>query len=1046
MSSMAGRRVRNATNMLLRDTPAAVALRNRRAVGAIRRSGLFDREWYVEQLAGEVPPSDLVEHYVNTGGASGISPSPAFHADWYVATHRHAQSSRYPPFAEYLLTGIRRGEAPHPAFDAKYYLREQPAARSHPAGVLGHYYEIGAASGASPHPQFDARAYERTHPGLGEPPFIHFARAAGRLWRDTQGHRHVSRMVDRFDSVASERWKRDVRAAWRKAGSPAPLVSVITPTKDRAPEVVAAARSVLAQTYPHFQLVIVDDGSRDGTAEALADICTDTRVEFVRRESAGGVAVARNAGLARARGRYVAYLDSDNTWARDFLELMVAFVTTTGVRAAYCVSELRGELNHQFRAMPYDYAALRERNYIDCIVLLHERSLLDEVGGFDESLHRMVDWDLLIRIGEVTDLRLAPFIGTTYDLWEVRDDRITNSEAWGYRYVIKAKYLLDWDSADTERERGLVSVVVAARGPRRDLDRCLTRLIERTEPEGLEILIVDPGSTAARFFELQMLAESHPQVRVVRLSEELPFELATNLGVARARGEKVVVLSSDILVEPGWLPPLLTALDNGAAAAAPLLLKPSGAVASSGVAFARHGLPHDLLRGHPGEAPEAQRPGDRSGIQSGCLAVRAEDLAKVRGLDVFYVNATTSPDLSMRLAAATGRPLRYEPDSVVIQLDRPGGKPPADTDVDNGRHFLRRWQAAIEPDARARWAGLGFSVVGYSAALDMGAREGLAAFRPLVVHDRPMRPLRWAIKMAAPDVVDRRGWGDHYFALGLKRALGRRGHDAVIDCAGAWYRESGHLDDVVLVLRGKARYVPNPDHVTLMWLISHPDTVSAAEVVACDHVLVASLSFAKELSRELGRPVEPLLQCTDPQLFAPGEPDAHRRHPVLFVGNSRGVERPVVRDAIAAGLELAVYGQGWDRFLDPDVIRGTYIPNTELAATYRAAGVVLNDHWEDMGRRGFLSNRLFDLAACGARVVSDEVAGLHDVFGDVVATYRSPDELADVVRQQLKNGGQNEANRNALAARIRSDHSFDARAQRLIEIAEEARRSRDVPA
>ena len=1039
------RHARSAVLRLVRDTRAAAAMRNRRSIAVIRRSETFDQDWYLEQLGGDVPTGDLVEHYVRYGALAGLSPSPAFDPDWYVAKHRHAQVSGYPPFAEYLLTGAQRGEAPHPAFDTAHYLRQQPSGRSHPYGVLGHYRETGAAAGASPHPMFDSAAHEISHPTGGEPPFLDFARKAGRLLRNTRGYRDVPRMVDYFDFDASERWKQGVRAAWQRAGSPTPTVTVVMPTRDRATEVVVAARSVLAQSYPHFQLVIVDDGSRDGTTDALVDVCADPRVELVFRENPGGVAAARNAALARARGTYIAYLDSDNTWSPDFLELMIAFVTTTGLRAAYCVSELRGEEGHKFRATPYDYDVLRERNYIDCIVVLHERSLLDEVGVFDESLRRMVDWDLLIRIGSVIDLGFAPFVGTTYDLWEARDDRITHSEPWGYRYVIKAKYLLDWEKARVGREPGLVSVIVVARGPRRHLDRCLTRLLEHTERERAEIVIVDPCSPATRFYELQMLAASHSHVRVVRLSDELPFELATNLGLVQASGENVVVLSSDILVQSGWLAPLVAALDS-ASAVGPLLLRPSGEVASAGVAFARHGVPHDLLRGHAGESPEAQRPGERSGLEVACLAARAVDLVRVRGLDVFYVNGTTLADLSMRLSAATGRPLRYEPSSVVIQLDRPRDKPFADTDLDNRRYFLQRWEGVVEQDADRRWSELGFSVVGYSAVRDVGLEEGLATYRPLVVHDRPTRPLRWAIKMAAPDVVDRRGWGDHYFALGLKEALARRGHEVVIDCAGAWYRDSGHLDDIVLVLRGKERYVANPAHVTLLWLISHPDAVTATEIAASDRVLVASMLFAEELTRRHGKPVEPLLQCTDPNLFGPGEPDPDRTHPVLFVGNSRGVLRAMVRDALAAGLDLAVYGKGWDRFLGTGVVRGTYIPNAELAATYRAAGVVLNDHWEDMGRLGFLSNRLFDLAACGARIVSDEVPGLRDVFGDVVATYRSPGELADAVRWQVKNDDEREAKRRAFAERVRLEHTFDARVERLIQIAEEVRRSQDVHA
>lgn len=1041
---MVARRASGVVRRMVRRTAAANALRDRRAVEAIRRSGLFDRAWYLWQIGDSRLEGDVVDHYVRKGARNGLSPSPMFDADWYVATHKHARASSYPPFAEYLLTGAARGEAPHPAFDRAHYLRLFPSARSHPGGLLGHYIDVGAAAGASPHPNFDPEAYRRANPHITEPPFLHFARAAGGLLRSTRGYRHVPRMVEQFDVAASEHWKSEVRSAWQRAGSPSPLVTVIMPTKDRAAEVVMAAQSVLAQSYRHFQLVIVDDGSRDDTADALTTIRADSRVEFVRRDAPGGVAVARNAGLDRARGTYVAYLDSDNTWTPEFLELMVAFVTTTGLRAAYCVSELRGEENHQFRAIPYDYAVLKERNYIDCIVVLHERSLFDEVGGFDESLRRMVDWDLLIRIGAVTDLRLAPFIGTRYDLWEDRDDRITNSEPWGYRYVIKAKHLVDWTETSRDRVSGLVSVVVVARGPRRNLDRCLTRLVERTDLERAEIVIVDPGSYSTRFYELQMLAACHSNVRVVRLAEELPFELATNIGAIQSRGEKIVVLSADVLVEPGWLAPLVSALEDGAAAAAPLMLRPSGAVASAGVAFAKNGASHDLFRDHAGESAEARRPGVRSGLESGCLAVHAADFIRVQGLDVFLVNATTSADLSMRLAAATGRPLRYEPASVAIQLDRPSDKPVGQTDLDNHRHFVQRWMRLAKPDAERRWAELGFSVIGYGPTHSPAPEPGPAPYRPLVVHDGQQRPLRWAIKIAAPDVVDRRGWGDHYFALGLREALVRRGHHVVIDCAGAWYRDSGRLDDVVVVLRGKTPYLPNPGQVTMLWLISHPESITETEVTGTDHVFVASSMFADELRRGYDRPVEVMLQCTDPSRFGPGPPDERRTHRVLFVGNSRGVNRPVVRDAVAAGLDLAVYGQGWDRFLDPGVIRGSYIPNAELAATYRAAGVVLNDHWEDMSRHGFLSNRLFDLAACGARVVSDEVPGLREVFGDVIATYREPQELAEAVTRQLASDAQAERERQALADRVREVHSFDARAQRFVEIAEQSARLREV--
>src|SRR5687768_6081156 len=118
------------------------------------------------------------------------------------------------------------------------------------------------------------------------------------------------------------------------------LVSVIIPTYDRADFVVEAVRSALAQTYPHKQIIVVDDGSRDATARRVAEV---GGVEYYYQENRGQGA-ARNLGLRHARGEYVASLDSDDLWDEDFLAHSVecleafrvdlAFSNWTNVRGA----------------------------------------------------------------------------------------------------------------------------------------------------------------------------------------------------------------------------------------------------------------------------------------------------------------------------------------------------------------------------------------------------------------------------------------------------------------------------------------------------------------------------------------------------------------------------------------------------------------------------------------------------------------------------------------------------------------------------------------
>jgi len=139
---------------------------------------------------------------------------------------------------------------------------------------------------------------------------------------------------------------------------------------------------------------------------------------------------------------------------------------------------------------------------------------------------------------------------------------------------------------------------------------------------------------------------------------------------------------------------------------------------------------------------------------------------------------------------------------------------------------------------------------------------------------------------------------------------------------------------------------------------------------------------------------------------------------------------------------VSVYGVGWHDFLPADRISGEFLANDELPAAYASAGAVLNDHWPDMAAEGFLSNRLFDAAACASRIVTDEATGLTDVFGDGPRTYRDVDDLRRLLGADLDAEFPGRDERLRLASRIAEHHSFDARAAVLIDRARELRSRR----
>jgi len=214
----------------------------------------------------------------------------------------------------------------------------------------------------------------------------------------------------------------------------------------------------------------------------------------------------------------------------------------------------------------------------------------------------------------------------------------------------------------------------------------------------------------------------------------------------------------------------------------------------------------------------------------------------------------------------------------------------------------------------------------------------------------------------------------------------------------------------------------------VLWIISHPETVDDAELDAADLVLVASHRFADAARSRTRTPVEVMLQATDPARFHPMPSDPEHRHDVVVVAKSRDQYRSAVADAIASGLRPAIFGSGWEPFVDPDLIVADYVDNAELPVVYASAGVLLNDHWDTMRDWGFVSNRIFDALACGTPVISDDVAEVDTLFEGAVPTFGDAAGLRRLVDEIL--GDPDAARARARRGRdiVLAHHTFDLRA------------------
>jgi GT2 family glycosyltransferase/spore maturation protein CgeB len=276
-------------------------------------------------------------------------------------------------------------------------------------------------------------------------------------------------------------------------------------------------------------------------------------------------------------------------------------------------------------------------------------------------------------------------------------------------------------------------------------------------------------------------------------------------------------------------------------------------------------------------------------------------------------------------------------------------------------------------------------------------------------------------------------WGDYHFGRALQRAFQHRGYPARLRLKPDWDGSAAGRADVAIHLFGLSERRTRPGQLSVLWVISHPELVTVDMVDNHDLVFVASDLFTTSLAERSGREVIPLHQATDTDRFRPVE--GGTSHELLFVANSRGVHRRIVDELTSTDRDLAVYGKGWTpELLDPRHLRGEYIPNDELAGYYTAATVVLNDHWPDMAEHGFLSNRLYDAAACGAFVVSDRVPGIDEQFDGGVVSFNDGDELRELIDRYLADpAARAERGRRAMAA-VRARHTFGHRVDEMLRV------------
>lgn len=847
----------------------------------------------------------------------------------------------------------------------------------------------------------------------------------------TQTYKSRRRVATKWDKNAENEWRGRVNSiALPHSDGVEPLVSIIMPAWNRADVIAQAIRSVQRQTMDLWELIVIDDGSIDATRDVVGLLAAvDPRISLISVER-GGVSAARNHGIKRATGQWVSFLDTDNVWPEDYLELSIKGALESDAQAVYAGLELHNGGKVSYRAYQGALDELMIVNHIDLNVLTVERTLALEAGGFDEGLKRWVDHDFAIRIAKLSAPRLLPFIGCKY--WDDREaeTRITNSESESWQWVVLGKNLVDWQ-AMKERTTvpGRVTISMPVYQDWSMTARAVKSVLECSGSVDIEVVVIDNGSAYHLSVALGLLLASDPRIKYVRLPRNLNFAIGSNYGAYLGTGEFTCFLNNDTIVRDGWLEPLLERLQNSAVLAVqPLLQYPDDSIQTAGTVFmAEDRLPGHFLANHPPEDADAVAESEFSAITGACMLWRTKDVASLRGFDPFFVNGMEDIDLCLRAIEHIGGHFAVEPRSKVTHHE---SKTPGrgQNIVSNRQEFMKRWAGKLPSPETDKYVRAGFELAHVG-----GDNNFIPSPRPIVTRTKLAENQRWGIRFAATGGANGDKWGDTHYVRSLSDALREANCEVVTYRHGHNIDRNQVFDDVNLVIRGLDKIKPIPGAVNILWVISHPEDVTVEEIQSYDLVYASSLSWSAHMTKLSGREVKPLLQATDTRRFylpAPGADD--RSRPTTFVGaNTHNRDRKVVSDALVSGIDLRIIGHGWADVLEPRMHEAEGIKNELLGDFYRSSKRVLADHWTDMAEQGFIQNRIFDAIACGTPVISDQVSGLADVFGSMVQVYESLDELRWLCSPEGLAAFGTVEERADQARQVLADHSFHARAKTL---------------
>ncbi|MDQ6940977.1 MAG: glycosyltransferase family 2 protein [Candidatus Eremiobacteraeota bacterium] len=514
-----------------------------------------------------------------------------------------------------------------------------------------------------------------------------------------------------------------------------PTISIIMPAYESPRTfLIEAIESVMAQSYPHWQLCVADDNSPSPHVREVLErfAARDPRITVVFRETNGHISEASNSAIAVATGEFIGLLDHDDVLAPDAL-FEVAHALTVDPSIDMLYSDEDKIDDHGRRVAPYFKPDWSPESFLSKMYTSHfgvyRRALVTEIGGFRPAYDGSQDYDLVLRFTERTD-RIHHIPRVLYS-WRMHAESAAGStEAKPYAYIAARKAIAEAMERRGEpgrvdpvpnctglyvprfiiRKPGRVAIVIPSRDNGAVLERCLKSIFLKSTYADFEVIVVDNGTKEAEAKNVLRRWKGWDAQRfsVVERDEPFNFSRLVNAGAAATGAPYLVLLNNDTeVITHDWLELMIEQAQREPIGAVGVkLLFGDGRLQHSGIALGLGGaaghVNYTLERYDLNYFGAAVTLANYSAVTAACMMIRRSVFDAVSGFDETFSVAYNDVDFCLRLRGRGYRNVylphvelyHHESASRGSDLDRS----PSRRNLLEQEMLIDRWSIREQPD------------------------------------------------------------------------------------------------------------------------------------------------------------------------------------------------------------------------------------------------------------------------------------------------------------------------------------------------------------